>query len=391
MKKKSIVLVSSLVAALAICITTFSMKKSFFVAKGQTDTYTFTLNATNAPAIYGENVEIVATGLGNEMKLNYVGASASSGNHMALAANGYVQNVDKIKDLTSLVVTGSGSFKLHTGFEGYTDVKSFTLSGGSEITLLSNVSYFKLEAVSASIVESIAGELNCLETEPAVWKKGSGEGPVYDTSNWNRLIHDVDTSKDFSYTLRFSEVTSETERTSRPTFFVYPASYEADDSITCTNDGNHYFNGGGYYHIRQDNYQVCHAQGVKAETTICTASAWINDTIIGSKNSEEGYFGGTTTKQARITRDAVLEVTFELKNKYKDDDTRYQEWTITMECDSVAVVNGTDYSGHYTQHFKLSSDSGNIFPCDRIGISVALNGSWAGDFGMISASSTGVR
>lgn len=365
------------------------MKKSFFVAKGQTDTYTFTLNATNAPAIYGENVEIVATGLGNEMKFNYVGASASSGNHMALAANGYVQNVDKIKDLTSLVVTGSGSFKLHTGFEGYTDVKSFTLSGGSETTSLSNVSYFKLEAVAASTVESIVGELSCSDTTPAVWKRGAGA--VYDTVNWNRLIHDVDTSSDFTYTFSFSSVSSDAERTSRPTFFIYPAAYEEDDSITCTGDGN-IFNGGGYYHIRQDNYQVCHDSGSKAEVKICTEAAWINNTINGKSTSQEGYFGGSTTTQARITRDATLEITFQLENKYKEDNTRYQEWTVTMVCDSVAFISNTDYTGHYVQHFVLTSDSGNIFPCDRIGISVALNNTWTGGtFTMLSASSTGVR
>ena len=321
MKKKTIVLVSSLVAALAIGVATFSMKKSFFVAKGQTETYTFTLNATNAPATYGENVEIVATGLGNEMKFNYVGASASSGNHMALATDGYVQNVDKIKDMTSLIVTGNGSFKLHTGFEAYTNVKSFTLSGGSEITLLSGVSYFKLEAVSASTVESIVGELNCLDATPVEWTKGATSEPLYDTSKWNRLVHDVDVSKDFTYTATISEDTEVATRTSRPTFFVFPASYEADDSITCTNDGYNYFNGGGYYKIRQDNFQVCHPQGqgkAASEQAICQEGSWIDNSITGKGTSEEGQFmGGDNTAMARLTRHATVQITFKLENKYK--------------------------------------------------------------------------
>lgn len=389
MNKKAIILCTSLVTALTFAVTAIFIKGRPLAVKGQTETFSFTLNADNAPATYGEGVDVVATGLGNAMEFNYVGASASSGNHMALAAGGYIQNVDKIKDLTSITVTGNGSFKLHTGFEGYTNVKSFNLSGGSEVTELANVSYFKLEAVTASTVESIAGELSCSDTQPAAWTRGNGA--VYDTANWNRLIHDVDTSKDFTYTFSFSSVSSDASRTSRPTFFIYPAAYEADDSITCTNDGN-VFNGGGYYHIRQDSYQVCHASGSSAESKICKEGSWIDNTITGKSTSQEGYFGGSTETQARTTRNATMEVTFKLENKYKEDSTRYQVWTTTLVCDSIAYINNTDYTGHYVQNYVLTSESGNIFPCDSIGISVALNNTWTGGtFEMLSASSTGVR
>ena len=392
MKKKAIILCTSLVSVLSFAVVAIFVRRGPVVAKGEPQSYSFTLNASNAPATYGEGISVVATGLGNTMEFNYVGASTSSGNHMALAAGGYVQNVDKIKNLTSLTVVGNGSFKLHTGFEGYTNVKSFTLSGGSEVTELANVSYFKLEAVTASTVESIAGELSCSDSQPAAWTRGNGA--VYDTVNWNRLIHDVDTSKDFTYSLTFSQVSTDAERTSRPTFFVYPAAYEEDDSITCTGDGN-IFNGGGYYHIRQDSYQVCHASGVKTETTICTASAWINDTITGSKNAEDKYthLGGDTTAMARMSRKAEVQVIFKLENKYKEDSTRYQEWTVYMEFNSTSVVSGVDYSENnpYYETYKLVSNSGNIFPSDSIGISVALNSTWNGTFTMLSASSTGVR
>ena len=131
MNKKAIILCTSLVTALTFAVTAIFIKSRPLAVKGQTETFSFTLNADNAPATYGEGVDVVATGLGNAIEFNYVGASASSGNHMALAAGGYIQNVDKIKDLTSITVTGNGSFKLHTGFEGYTNVKSFTLSGGT--------------------------------------------------------------------------------------------------------------------------------------------------------------------------------------------------------------------------------------------------------------------
>ena len=53
----------------------------------------FKLDKDNAPITYGNDVSIEDT-LGNPIKWNYVGASASANNHMALEAGGYIQNVD---------------------------------------------------------------------------------------------------------------------------------------------------------------------------------------------------------------------------------------------------------------------------------------------------------
>ena len=306
----------------------------------------FNLNKDNAPETFGNEVSINDT-LGNPVKWNYVGASASDQNHMALEADGYIQNVEKLNNITNFKVTGEGSFKLHTGYEGYEHVQTLTLNGEETIDL-SCTGYFKLEALTASTVESIYGEYDDQETTIPEWTKGETNEPLYDTACWNRLVHDIDTSKDFTYTMTFSEVTSVATRTSRPQFFVYPASYKDDDSITCTDDEYRYFNGGGgYYKIRQDNYQNCHPNGqgtASSENGICKAGAWINETISGSKNSEEGFMGGGSTPMARLTRNAIVQVTFKLENKYKEDSTRYQEWTVRMVVNSSSVVEGVDYS-----------------------------------------------
>ena len=351
------------------------------------------LNKDNAPETFGNEVLINDT-LGNPVKWNYVGASASDQNHMALEAGGYIQNVDKLDNITNFKVKGEGSFKLHTGYEGYEHVQTLTLDGEESINL-SCTRYFKLEALTASTVESIYGEYDDQETTIPTWTKGSGEGPVYDTANWNRLIHDISSSNDFTYTLTFTQESSSSDRTKRPTFFIYPACYQADDRVACTDDNNHYFNGsgegnGGYYHIRQDNYQVCHASGTdKSEIKICTESAWVNNTITGKSTSQENkQFGGSKENAGKITQHSTMTVTIKLENKYKEDSTRYQVWTVTMSC--VTTTDGFT-ENPYVENYVLKSNSGNIFPSDSIGISVALNSSWNGTFTMLSATSTGVR
>ena len=54
--------------------------------------------------------------------------------------------------------------------------------------------------------------------------------------------------------------------------------------------------------------------------------------------------GGGTTPMARLTRHATVQVTFKLENKYKEDNTRYQEWTVSMVVNSSSVVENVDYS-----------------------------------------------
>ena len=115
---KRIILLSAFTLPLA-CFGAIVLAKKLDFKRviGNSTDYSFTLNENNAPATYGNNVAVVATGLGNSLIFNYVGASSSSGNHMALADGGYIQNVEKLMDLTTLSVFGTGTFKLHTGYE----------------------------------------------------------------------------------------------------------------------------------------------------------------------------------------------------------------------------------------------------------------------------------
>ncbi len=388
MRKKTFFLVSSLVAALAIGVATFSMKKSFFVAKGQAETYAFTLNAANSPATYGNNVEVEATALGNSLKFNYVGASSSAGNHMALADGGYIQNVDKLMDLVSLSVAGTGTFKLHTGFEGYENVKTFTIADALEATTLSNVSYFKLEAVGAATVNSITGEYNCQETPGKDLIPGvAGTSPMFDVVCWNRLVHDVDTTNDFEFVVTYQQETDEVERLKRPAFLVYPAEYDENDVIPHT-DSSHFFDGtGGYLRMRQSSSVSCMSTHYNSEKDIGAADSWLGTNVSAEL---DGQFGGSDTKQARITRACHLTLTFKLENHYEEGtNKRYQVFKFTQDCNSYAKISGTDYTGFYTKTYTFTSAEGNIFPCDRIGLAIGHN--YEGLYRIESASSTGVR
>ena len=359
--------------------------------------YQFTLDNSNAPEIFGKNTDVTATSLGNKLTFNYVGASSSNGNHMALAAGGYIQNTKELLDLTSLTVAGNGSFKLYTGFEAYTHVKAFTLTDNSQAFNLNNVAYFKLEAVTASTVASLRGNYKCSEIEMPETSFGATADPVYDATNWNRLVHDVDLTRSFEYSMTFYEKTDVATRTSRPSFWVYPAdnAYDENDNIVVTNSTN-YFNAGNYYKIRQDNFQCLQTSGTKTELGITTADNGVfNEGVSVKSTSEDGYIGGDTTKMARITRDCKVEVIFKLENKVDGEDVSYQEWTVTMKFDSVSKVNGTDYSGHYEQVYKAASTSGRIFQWNKMGIAMACNSSWVSgtdsNFTILDASSSGVR
>lgn len=357
---------------------------------------TFVLNEQNTPASFDGDVTIKDS-VNNSLIFNYSGASASNGNHMALADGGYLINKEAFLDLRQLSIKGTGTFKLYTGFEAYEDMKTFTVDNSEQEFELIGVSYIKVQAVGDAVVNSITGTHNGLDTEGKDLLPGlAGSTLMFDVLRWNRLVHDVDASKDFEYSVTFRQITDETNYLKRPAFFIYPAEYNEEDEILHTNT-SHYFNGtGGYLHIRESNSQLCHKAYNNAEKTVCTADAWINDSIIGTKECAIGGLWGiegeeaTTATQSRITRDCILTVTFKLENVGEGAE-RYQKWSVRLDCQSFANISGIDYSGNYTKTYALQSQpgNGNVFPCERIGI--AIGHGYDGTYKVLSASSTGVR
>ena len=359
---------------------------------------TFTLDKNNTPQSFDGDIPIKDSG-NEDILFNYVGASASTDNHIALVDGGYVRNSSKLKTLMNLDITGTGTFKLHTGFEGYESVKTFTLNNENREFEFSSTSYFKLEAVGDAIVTSIVGTTSGEETEGKDLELTvTGDSPMFDVCKWNKLVHDVDTSKDFTYTFSFRQITPETHYLHRPAFFIYPAEYDEDDLILHTTE-QHFFNGtGGYLHVRQANSQLCHKATTNSEKKVCTSGAWIDDHVTGTKESTSGGLWGlpgdegTSTTNSRITRDCILTVTFCLQNLYEDD-VRYQHWYVQIDCQSFAKISGVDYTGNYSKIYTLDTTvakgGGNIFPCERIGIAVAHH--YEGTYKVLSASSIGVR
>lgn len=389
LSSKRIILLSLLTLPLA-SLGAFALAKQMNLAKvsGDQTKYAFTLDGSNAPATYGDNVEVAATALGNSLKFNYVGASASAGNHMALSDGGYIQNVNKLMDLVDLTVNGTGTFKLHTGFEGYENVKTFTVDSASELTEFANVSYFKLEAVGNAVVNSITGDVTCQETPGRDLDRGiAGDTPLYDVCEWNRLVHDIDASQDFEFTVSFRQITDEAERLKRPTYYIFPAEYDENDEILHTETSHFYDGTGGTYQARQSSSHMCRTRHYNSEKDIGADDSWLGSSVTGHV---DGQFGGTDTKQARITRNCIMTVTFHLENRYEDGQ-RYQHFFLRQDCQSFAFINNIDYSGNYTKTYTLdnSPGDGNIFPCERIGIAIAVQ--YAGTYTFISASSTGVR
>ena len=353
--------------------------------------HSFVMNEANSPTSFDGDVTIYDDH-NSPMVFNYVGASSSSGNHAALADGGYIANKVALTDLVQLSINGTGTFKLYTGFEAFENIKTFTLNNSTQAMELVGVSYIKLEAVGAATINNISGVHNNQETLGKDLAPGeAGSTPIYDVCKWTRLIHDIDTSKDFTYTVSFRQITDETNHLKRPAFFVYPAEYNENDEIPYTST-SHYFDGtGGYLHMRQSNSQLCHKTHTNTEKTVCTSDAWIDTHVVGTKEaSEGGQYGGTDTTQSRITRDCIITVTFSLENRYEDGQ-RYQHWFTRIDCESFAVISGTDYSGTYSKTYTLDTTpgNGNIFPCDRIGI--AIGHRYDGTYKILSASSTGVR
>jgi hypothetical protein len=133
---------------------------------GEESRYDYVLDATNAPATFGSNVN-VPTKLGNKVALNYVGASAMTNGHATLAKDGYISNVDAISDFRSVTAIFTGTLVLNYG-KTADRLYQAALTSGAVWNNESGFNYFKVVASDAVTLTSISFSYVCdIQTVPS--------------------------------------------------------------------------------------------------------------------------------------------------------------------------------------------------------------------------------
>ena len=204
------------IGLIAIGTISFALGASYFVRansgylfrNAKADSFSFLFNKDNAPTLTGadkEQKEVVATGLNNKLFLTYSHASNSSYAHAILANGGYIANYQSINDMKSLVVTGSGSFRLGYGIEAITNYVNLNLDESSYTLEEVSMNYFKLVATSDNAtVVSISGTDTCASAAEYGVREYSPTSARY-TDKWTRLIHDVPATQAFTYNISWTQ------------------------------------------------------------------------------------------------------------------------------------------------------------------------------------------
>lgn len=223
------------------CYSLAASNKFPFLSLSSGEAYTFALDSDNTPTLTNvekEQKEVVATGLRNVLYLNYSLASNVSGGHASLAAGGYISNYEAINDITSLTVSGSGTFKLGYGILTITDYVSFSLENTSYTLTDVDMNYFKLVATSdGAVVTSISGADSCTSTAQYGVRPYSTSGGTY-TDKWTRLVHDIPETQAFEMDLTWVQNETASGNANNPRFFVFDADAaydENDDFVTESN------------------------------------------------------------------------------------------------------------------------------------------------------------
>ena len=145
--------------------------------KGSEPSYTITMNSSNAPTSSG--IYSNATSEIRFSSFSYVGARASSGNHVELNSTGYIMNDlnSQITSITSIQANfiTSGTFTLATSFDGQNFSQTSITSGA--INQTSSLPYFfRLTANGSSVsVQSVIITYSCAPHSSAI-----GEQVEYD-------------------------------------------------------------------------------------------------------------------------------------------------------------------------------------------------------------------
>ena len=228
--------------ALGISFIT-SANSSHFFRGAKADSFSFLFNKDNAPTLTGadkEQKEVVATGLNNKLFLTYSHASNSSYAHAVLSNGGYIANYQSINDMKSLVITGSGSFRLGYGIEAITNYVNLNLDESSYTLEEVSMNYFKLVATSDNAaVISISGTDTCASAAEYGVREYSPTSARY-TDKWTRLIHDVPATQAFTYNISWTQTEIDSSNNNfNPKIILMDADalYNSDDSCV-TVSGN---------------------------------------------------------------------------------------------------------------------------------------------------------
>ena len=382
MERKIILVLGVLSMTTAVAIgfmtTRFTDVKDSLFATRADDDLAFSLTSANAPTSYGTNVSVVSTRKGNALKFNYVGASSEAGAHAKLVAGGYIQNVEELLDLNSLTVRGSGSFKLHTGIEGYSKVQAFDLEESDRTFPLSNVSYFKLEAVSASIIESIDGDFTCSKTEYPPLNKVSVNGQWNYAKDWNILCHDIDPTQEFDFEFSIRQVYTGTDRVQRPRLFIANADGLYDDNYDMKTLSERYCLN-AYYAIRQDSYQTTYLAGTATEKAVGNVDSWLS----ASTATKNAVNYGDNANFATVSSDATVTFTCTLRNEEGGGQT--------FRCVMLIDTN-VEGKNDITITYTITRAGGIIFDSSNICLGIIVGG-WGSltTYDLVSTSSSGVR
>lgn len=350
-----------------------------FLSLSSGATYTFALDSDNTPELTNvekEQKEVVATGLSNLLYLNYSHASNVSGGHAKLAEGGYISNYEAINDITSLTVSGNGTFKLGYGILTITDYVSISLENTS-YTLTGDdidMNYFKLVATSDNaVVTSISGADSCTTAAEFGVRTYSTSGGTY-VDGWTRLVHDVPTTQAFEIELKWLQTETKSGNANNPRFFAFDSSTaydENDDFITNSDDTMFKFKGvqfrqdwdvdnfmsGGYN--TKANYvssrtvagkEIAGKEGGFVDADgVLYSNGWVDDAsgyIISNKNDDTSY-SDLPVRWANLRKDAT--VTLNVTYTPGEDGSN----TLDLQWRAQNNYNGTDYSVRMHQYIQI--------------------------------------
>ena len=352
---------------------------SFFIAnngfnymqKGSAYNYSFLCNKDNAPTLTGANKEqkeVVATGLGNPLYLTYSQASNVGYAHAVLANGGYISNNQAINDTQSLVVTGSGSFKLGYGIDTITNYINLSLDDSSYTLEGVSMNYFKLVATSNNaVVYSISGTDTCASKAEFGVREYSTSGGTY-TDKWTRLIHDVPSSQAFTYSISWTQTETVSANANNPRIFLIDADalYNADDSYVTVSDTNSQFGCRGLQ-FRQDwdvdNYITAANKGNNVSNNTAAgaskagvANAFVNtDGTIFTTGVIDDASGQPVSKDVLGWSKLRVGATVTANITYLPESEGLHEFTIVWTFENT--VSEVDWSFTMTQRARFSSIS----------------------------------
>ncbi len=167
--------------------------------KAKADTYTLTLNSSNAPTnltgSYQDNItQTVKTTNGNDVQLNFVGAKLASNAYVQLMGRGMITNVSPIHGITGVSVTSNGTIYARSMLSdfnlnpGYTMTEPITLQNGVQKTIPAT-NNLQLIAEGETTITEIKYIYSCSSVDDITVLNGSYTGYGEDTDSYKMTFN----------------------------------------------------------------------------------------------------------------------------------------------------------------------------------------------------------